>query len=118
MNLADAIGWAAMGPMMQGLYLGLRAHLGGRPELKSPCYACYAVAWWVMFVAQVMKGETLWATLNGLLAAAYTVAWWHNRRKGRGKKALKEQGDKSRRRVQALVDQMTPSPIPSPVGGS
>lgn len=116
MSFADALGWAALAPMALGLYFAIAAYRG-RPELKSPCYASYAVGWWMCFLAQVMEGDPVWAALDGLVAAAYTVAWWRNRRKGRGRRALREIGAKSRARIEAMVRQITPSPIPSPTGG-
>src|SRR6266498_5768978 len=42
--------------------------------------------------------------------------WWKNRRKGGWKKAARRIGAKSKAWVEALVRQITPSPIPSPVG--
>lgn len=76
-----------------------------------------AIANWIMFAAQVLNGDRVWAAIHGLLAVYMTWSWWRNRPKGRGRKALRELGAKSRARVQALVDRVTPSPIPSPAGG-
>jgi predicted negative regulator of RcsB-dependent stress response len=52
------------------------------------------------------------------LAAYFTWQWWKHRRNGRMKKAAKALGAKSKARVEALVRQMTRSPIPSPVGAA
>lgn len=70
-----------------------------------------------MMIADVIALAALApGALGVLLAVVYTIAWWRNRRKGRGRKALKELGAKSRARVRSLVRRMTPSPIPSPAG--
>lgn len=79
-------------------------------------YGLFAIGYWLGFLGSVMEANPLGAVLYGLLAAFFTWLWWKGRRKGRGRRALRELGDKSRRRIRALVDQITPSPIPSPVG--
>lgn len=116
MSLADAIGWIANVPLLVGLYYGLLVGMRRRVELKSTSYAWYAAGWWLGFISSVMDTSPPWTAITGLIAAIYTWLWWKNRRKGRGRRALRELGDKSRRRVAALVEQMTPSPIPSPAG--
>lgn len=79
--------------------------------------ALYAIAFWMYFVSDVIAGSPTFLTVGqGLFAAFYTWLWWRNRRKGRWKRAAKELGAKSRARVEALVEQMTPSPIPVPAG--
>ncbi|WP_433233922.1 hypothetical protein [Actinomadura nitritigenes] len=119
MSLADAISLCGNGAVLMGFFYALidifKPHLS--PEAKSLCAAWYAAGWWLFFLAEVMKGEPFWSTVDGTIAALYTRSWWNNRPKGRGRKALRELGDKSRRRIQALVDNLTPSPVPSPAGG-
>jgi hypothetical protein len=78
-------------------------------------YGLSAVGCWVGWLACVVERLEGAGVIWGLLAAYFTWQWW-KRRKGRGKKALKELGAKSRARVEALVRQMTRSPIPSPAG--
>lgn len=79
-----------------------------------------AVAAWaaVFTVLNVAEGSPVRAAIHAAVAAVCGFLWWINRRKGRMKRAARELGEKSRARVQALVEQMTPSPIPSPVGGA
>lgn len=50
-----------------------------------------------------------------LLAAAAAFWWWRNGG-GRWRRAARELGAKSKARVEALVERMTRSPIPSPAG--
>jgi hypothetical protein len=76
-----------------------------------------AVGFWLLFLLEVLERSPRFAALYLLLAAYATYLWWKNRRKGRGKKALKALGAKSRALVQALVRRMTQSPIPSPAEG-
>lgn len=56
------------------------------------------------------------ALFNALWCAGFLYGYFKNGG-GKGlKKAAKELGEKSRMRVQALVDNLQPSPIPVPVG--
>lgn len=116
MMIADVISLAALAPGALGVYCYFGVVRRGRVELTACSYAAFAVALWLLFIANAMTGDAFWATVDGLLAVVYTIAWWRNRRKGRGRKALKELGAKSRARVRSLVRRMTPSPIPSPAG--
>lgn len=116
MNLADAILWAGVAVNAPALGLLMAGVLRADPDMEHIAYGLYVVGCALSFIGNVLDGSHGWAAFWGVLAAYFAWRWWKNRRKGRGKKALKELGDKSRRRVQALVDQMTPSPIPSPSG--
>lgn len=118
MNLADAIGWAGTAFCLPAFYLVLSSVFHPNPERAHIGNGLYAIGNWLSFLAKVMDTSPGWAAFFGLLATWFTWLWWKNRRKGRGRKALRELGAKSRARVQALVDQMTPSPIPSPAGAS
>lgn len=69
---------------------------------------------WLAWITCVMEQLMAPGVVFGAEAAYFTYLWW-KKRKGRGKKALKQLGAKSRALVEALVRQMTP--IPSPVGG-
>lgn len=109
MSLGDAIGWTADGIIvLGGWYLRTDRPRG---------LALLAVSLWMAFVASLLIGDLIDAAIFGAGAALATWFWWKHRRKGRGRKALRELGDKSRRRIQALVDNLTPSPVPSPAGG-
>lgn len=68
------------------------------------------------FILSVIHGDKVSAVITGVFAVIAAYYWWKNRRKGKWKRAAKELGAKSRARVEALARQMTPSPIPSPVG--
>jgi hypothetical protein len=110
----SAIGWTATFVCFAALVMVIF----GDSERTHQGNALFALANWTQFVVETIRGDTFWAVLDGLLAAWFTWLWWKNRRKGRGRKALKELGDKSRRRVQVLVEQMTPSPVPTPAGSA
>lgn len=99
---------STVGALLFALYLGAIE--------RRVFYGLNAIMLWVMFAASVL---TVWpgAFVWGGAAALYTYLWWKHRRKGGWKKGARELGEKSKARVQALVEQMTPSPIPSPVGG-
>lgn len=66
----------------------------------------------------VIDASLMWAVIYGLFAAYFTWLWWRGRRNGRRRKALKDLGAKSRARIEAMVRQMSPSPIPAPGGAS
>jgi hypothetical protein len=109
--LSSVLGWAGVGVALVGNF----CMLTGRD--KAVEFGFYAVGSWLVYFANIIDFSLGWAVVFGAIAVLCTYAWWKNRRKGRGKKALKQIGAKSRARVQALVRQMTPSPIPSPAGG-
>lgn len=51
--------------------------------------------------------------ITSILAAYWIWQWWKHRRKGKWKKAMKLCGEKTKAKVKAMVDSMTPSPIPN-----
>lgn len=69
-------------------------------------------------IANMINGDIGLAIFNGSLAAIIAILWWRRGGGKRTKKAARHLGEKSKARVQALVEQMTPSPVPSPVGAS
>lgn len=116
MSFWDAFGWVGCGITFLAHYLTITA--SGSEEKVHVGRILYAVSSWMQFVAFTIQGHHFGATVLGLLGAYWTWQWWKNRRNGRGRKALKDLGAKSRARIEALVEQMTPSPIPSPAGGA
>lgn len=54
----------------------------------------------------------IWAVFTGFCAHK----WWNNRRKGGWKRAARQLGAKAKAAIDAMVRQLTPSPIPSPAG--
>ncbi|WP_141576199.1 hypothetical protein [Actinomadura sp. WMMA1423] len=116
MTLADVIGWTGTGFAVSGGYFTVTTLFSSVPEREHIADGFYALGLWLAFIANVIDVSPVWSAIYGLAAAYYTWRWWKNRRNGRGRKALRELGAKSRARVQALVDRMTPSPIPSPAG--
>jgi hypothetical protein len=111
MTIGDALGYSAAAPTILGaFYLLVQRDL-------TATHGAYAIAGWLAFLSNVIDQSPGWSTWSGLVAAFCTYLWWKNRRNGRWKKAAKALGAKSKARVQALVRQITPSPIPSPVGG-
>lgn len=113
MNLADALGWVAAGLLIVAFLLQITNTIEARVG-----YALFAVAFGLGFLANVLDFSRGWAVYDGLMAVLYTWLWWRNRRNGRWRKAARELGAKSKARVEALARQMTPSPIPNPVGVS
>lgn len=84
---------------------------------KSTYYGTAAALFAVRTVMEFVTGD-VWSYVPGAVATVYfAVQWWRNRRNGRWKKAAKQLGAKTRARVASLVENMTRSPIPSPVGG-
>lgn len=73
---------------------------------------------WILFLNAVAVENHFGIAINGLAGVLSTYLWWKNGGGRKGRKAARELGAKSKARVQALVDQMTPSPIPSPAGGA
>jgi hypothetical protein len=67
-------------------------------------------------VHKIMEHNIFGAVLNGVWIAGLLYSYFkHGGGKGLKKAAL-ELGEKSKARIQELVDNLTPSPIPSPVG--
>lgn len=116
MNLADAIFWTGASLVFAALGVVISSIFRPSPESDHLSDGLYAVGYGLCFLSSVMDADPISAVVFGLIAAFHARRWWKNRRNGRGRRALRELGDKSRRRIQALVDQMTPSPIPSPAG--
>lgn len=115
MSIATAISIAGSCFSLGGLAL-IVVRSWSDVENRHLVYGMYAIGCWLCFVANVLEGDLPWAVFQGSLAVIYSWLWWRGRRNGRGKRALKELGAKSRERVEALVRQMTPSPIPAPGG--
>jgi hypothetical protein len=89
-----------------------------QPGIPHETYGLWALGSLALFVANVLDGSMGWVIFQGSCAVIYAWLWWRGRRNGRMKKAAKELGAKSRARVEALVEQLTPSPIPTPGGTS
>jgi hypothetical protein len=75
-----------------------------------------ALGFLTLAAANALARDWLFAGLDGALAVWFGVQWWRGGGGGHTKRAARELGAKSRARVDALVRQMTPSPIPSPAG--
>lgn len=88
----------------------------GRIEYRSAC-ATNVIAAALCFVADVMDHAVIGQAIQCVVGVLNAWLWWRNGGGGRFKRAARELGEKSKARVQALVEQMTPSPIPSPAGG-
>lgn len=69
-------------------------------------------------MSNFMDGRLGWGAFNATTAALLAWAWWNKGGGKRTKKAARELGAKSRARVEDLVRQMTPSPIPNLGGAS
>ena len=89
-----------------------------QPGMPHETYGFWALSATGFCVYDVITGNTGWAVFQGCLAAYWAWMWWRGRRKGRMKKAAKELGAKSRARIDALVERLSPSPIPTPGGAS
>lgn len=88
------------------------------PGMPHETYGFWALSATAFCVYDVVTSSTGWAVFQGSLAAYWAWKWWQGRRKGRMKRAAKELGAKSRARVEALVERLSPSPIPVPGGAS
>lgn len=118
MTLAEAIGWVGTAFIVPGAALIFIGLIKGSPDKMQLAHGLYAIGCGLSFVASVLEADALGTAINGLFTAWFTWLWWKNRRNGRRKRAMKDLGAKSRARIEAMVRQMTPSPIPSPVGGA
>lgn len=108
------IGWALYGV---GIGIWIRdpdAPRGFFPTGRGGVFAISGnIVWLVQDVITHDRFSLIWGTVWTILA----IWWWRRNGGGKGlKKAAKELGEKSRAKVQELVDNLTPSPIPSPVG--
>lgn len=110
---------AGITPTAVAAGLSIRAVWQGGQPSDAVLWGGNALSNWVYCAAWVIEGTKPMIVWHGLLAAVCTYMWWRHRdRDGKGKKALKELGAKSRARIASLVEQMTPSPIQTPVRGS
>lgn len=79
-------------------------------------HAIAAGSSWCFSLTAVAAGEPAHAALTGLTGAYFVWLWWRSGG-GRGlRRTARQLGAKSAARVQALVRQMTPSPVPLPGG--
>ncbi|WP_433225429.1 hypothetical protein [Actinomadura formosensis] len=116
MSAAHAVGWIAFAVGLPVYYFVTVAVLRGSAEALRRAFGYGAASNWIGFVAGVLDGDRA-SIICGLLAVWFTWEWWRRRRGGRGREVLRELGAKSRARIEAMVRQMSPSPIPSPAGG-
>lgn len=99
--------------MAQVLYLVIKY-----PDVKNILYGTAAIGFWVAVGVNAYQREyDAWTGYDLAMALWFTVMWWRNRRKGNGKKAAKQVGDKSRQLIRNMVRKMSRSPIPSPQYG-
>ena len=92
--------------------------LGCRWMGKAVYYGTAAVLVALHTLADLVAGNAMSSVVGAVATSYFAVLWWRNRRKGRGRRVAKQLGAKSRALVEALVENMTRSPIPSPAGGS
>ncbi|MFV2172265.1 hypothetical protein ACFHW2_12230 [Actinomadura sp. LOL_016] len=117
MMFIKVLAWTALIAVHGAAVLSFLATLRHRPELNRPADLLFAIGFWLAFIACAVSQDVFRTAFFGSGAVLFTWLWWKNRPRGRGRRALRELGAKSRARVRALADRMTPSPIPSPVGG-
>ena len=109
---------ACFGPIsLVALVMIVVGHVAGRPELEHRGNGLGAVSFTLVAAGDALVGQYLWAAVGAIAAIWCAIDWWHNRRNGKWKRAARALGAKSKARVEALIENMTPSPIPSPVGG-
>lgn len=114
MTFPDALCWAGFAILLIGP--PVRVVMGN--ATPGNIWATAAVGAFIVATSCVLVGALFPATAFGVWAGICAYLWWRNRRNGRWKRAARELGAKSRARVEALARQMTPSPIPTLVGGS
>lgn len=105
--------WAIVATTMIITFATLVLDIRGKIEVRT-AYATYAICGFIQFLVKVALGESSGAVFTGTLSAVVAYLWWRNRRKGGWKKAVRQLGAKSRARIEQLVENMTPSPLPSP----
>ena len=113
--IAIALTWAGLAFILLGFGLIIAGLFKVDKELQFHGDGMCAVGWWLWFLSDVMGGFRT-AVVSGLMAILYSWLWWKNRRNRKRRRALRDLGAKSRARIEAMVRQMTPSPIPSPAG--
>jgi hypothetical protein len=92
---------------------------GKRMWIQNPAeLALAAVVNLAVFIAELLDGAVVGAVINGSIAAVCAYLWWKGRRNGKWKRAARELGAKSKARVEALLENMSPSPVPAPAGAS
>jgi hypothetical protein len=113
MSISVALYAVAIVTMAGSWFAGKRGLIQNPAELALATVANLAV-----FVGELVDGAVVGAVINGSCAAVCAYLWWKGRRKGGWRRAARELGAKSKARVEALVEQMTRSPIPSPASGA
>lgn len=79
-------------------------------------YGLMACGSFLLFLSACLDHSIGFAALQAALAGIYVWLWWRNGGGRRMKKIARELGAKSKARVDALVEQMQPSPISVPGG--
>lgn len=69
-----------------------------------------------LFLGDVTINNFPWVIISGLLTVYWGWQWWKNRKKGKWLNAAKYYGDKSKAKIKEMVDNMSPSPTPTPIG--
>lgn len=98
-----------MGVQLVGLALVLFALF--RTWGQGSYSGMYAVGNGLQTLSFAVRGDVLWATAFGLVTVWALWMWWRRGGGDKTKKAARELGAKSRARVQALVDAITPAPL-------
>jgi threonine/homoserine/homoserine lactone efflux protein len=73
-----------------------------------------AIACWVLLGCAIAADRPVLSGIQAAGAVYFTWLWWRNGGGRRPRPTLRQIGAKSRARIQTLVRQMTPSPVPTP----
>lgn len=117
MSLGTVLFTVAMSLVGLSVVLTFLGVLSGSGRWDPLDEVSYLAGCWLWFLSMVVQGEAALSAWSGMWAAYFTWRWWNGPRNRRHRKALRELGAKARARIEAMVRQITPSPIPSPAGG-
>lgn len=117
MNFTDLLVIVGGALVWLGIFAAIFSMLKRDPYFMWISYGVSTLGFWITFISQVLAGNHIWAIIFGIDALVGMYLWWKGRNNRKRGKALARLGAKSRAIINAMVEKLTPSPIPSPVRG-
>lgn len=116
MTLSSALLPVAVFLMVTGAGVMVVARITRSGPLLHMAHGLTAAGSWIAFAATANAQDLVANAFFGGFAIVSTLLWWMTRRRGRRRRSPRELGHKSRVLIHAMVERMTPSPIPAPGG--
>ncbi len=105
MTFSLSLLYLSIGLALLGVFLAMFTD-----QYESHTWGIFIISNALSFIHAVMDNAPSGAMVSGLCAVYCGYKWWHSGPGGKIKKAAKELGDKSRQKIQAMVDSLAPTP--------